>query len=141
LLLLLSAVLGFELRAYPWDCLSYSSSPFCSGSFGDRVSVLPRLAWTIVILFLCFPSLLGHQAHASTPCFFCWDGVSQKLFFNALAILELRSSWSQPPLELGITDAYYYAQLLVEMESHKLFAWAGLQPQSSQFQPPKYFGL
>jgi hypothetical protein len=31
-----------------------ASSPFCSGYFGDRVLLLPRPAWTVILLFYTF---------------------------------------------------------------------------------------
>jgi hypothetical protein len=41
----------------------------------------------------------------------------------------------------GVASAYYHTQLLVEMGSDKLFAWAGLKPWSSWSQPPKKLGF
>jgi hypothetical protein len=57
-------------------------------------------------------------------------------------VFELRSShlhsrpsttWATPPV--------HFALVILEIGSHELFAWAGLEPRSSQSQPPKSLGL
>jgi hypothetical protein len=36
---------------------------------------------------------------------------------------------------------FHFGLVILEMRSHKLFAWAGLKPRSSQSQPPQELGL
>jgi hypothetical protein len=59
--------------------------------------------------------------------FFWWDWC----FELRASYLQSRYStaWSTPPV--------HFAQGILEMESHELFAQAGLKPQSSKSQPPK----
>jgi hypothetical protein len=97
--------------------LSHASSHFCSGYFGDKVLLLPRLAWTTVVLF--YTSHHHWYDRCVPPCqaFFHWDEVS---YFFAWAVLELWSPWFWPPSGLGLSGSHLQAQLLVEMRPCKL---------------------
>jgi hypothetical protein len=42
---------GFALARQAVYHLSHASNPFSSGHFGDRVSLFPRMAWTVIFQF------------------------------------------------------------------------------------------
>jgi hypothetical protein len=64
--------------------------------------------------------------HTHTHFFFDGPGFE----FRALCLQSRYSTnWPTPPV--------YFALVILEMECHKLFAWAGLEPESSQSQSPK----
>jgi hypothetical protein len=71
---------------------------FCSGYFGDRVSLFAQADLAHVPPSLDFPPLLGQHI---PPCsaFLQWDGGHANIF--AWAGLEQWSSQSQPPGSLG----------------------------------------
>jgi hypothetical protein len=78
--------------------LSHTSGLFCSGYFGDRVSLLAQVSLDRDPPILCFLLLLGWQAQTTTPSFFLlrW-GLA--IFFAQVG-LKPQSSWSQPPVQL-----------------------------------------
>jgi hypothetical protein len=79
--------------------LSHSSSPFCSGYFGDRVLLFAQTGLDCDPPILGFPQLLEWQVHATTPSFFFhWDEVSQTFFLTQAGLepglnLSLPCSW------------------------------------------------
>jgi hypothetical protein len=54
-------------------------------------------------------------------------------------------TWNHYPTDLSLshsmTGMYYCTQLLVEIESYEVFAWAGLKTWFAWFQPPTWQGL
>jgi hypothetical protein len=121
-------------------CFSYTSSPFSSGYFGDKVLLLPRPAWTKILLF--------YASHWS------WDDRCAPLGLNFFLLrwgchelyppphspslpcplgLELWSSWSRPPLvtwygkHAALCTSYWLRWGLANF-----FAWAGPEPQYSR---------
>jgi hypothetical protein len=83
-------------------------------------------------------------SHTSSPfyCGYFIDWVFLFFFF----FLPRPSLGNSPilcfPNIIGMTGACHHAQLFsFEMGSHELFAWADLQSQSSQSQPPVQLGM
>jgi hypothetical protein len=55
---------------------------------------------------------------------------------------ELRASYSQSRcFTTWATCPVHFTLVILEMRAHELFVWAGLEPWSTQFQPPKKLGL
>jgi hypothetical protein len=77
-------------------CLSHTSSRFFSGHLWDRVSLLPRLAWTGFLLFYASYCYWDDRCDLPHSAFFLlkW-GLTN---FSAWAGLELQSSQSQLPM-------------------------------------------
>jgi hypothetical protein len=73
---------GFALTSQALYFISHASRSFWSGYFGDRVSLLPRLAWISVLLIYTFCSCWDDRYASSCPAFSCWDRVSWTFFFG-----------------------------------------------------------
>jgi hypothetical protein len=87
--------------------------PFLSfGYFGDSLTLCPGQPGRQSSYFM-LPVVLGWQACASRPPFFCWDGVSQTFFLGwprATILPQLSLS-----CRLLMTGLLHYTQILVEM--------------------------
>jgi hypothetical protein len=63
-------------------------------------------------------------------------------FFLVKLAFKIRTSYLQSMCSTSqIIPAVHFALVILEMESHKLFALVGLKWQSFLSQPPKYLGL
>jgi hypothetical protein len=55
----------------------------------------------------------------------------------AFFLLNETPDWTRRPYGVSISPPVHFALLIVEMGSQELFDQAGLEPRSSQSQPPK----
>jgi hypothetical protein len=91
-----------------------------------RVSLFTQAGLNLDPSILHFLGSLGWQVYTTMPIFF-------PLRWGLIG-LELQSSWSQPPAQLGMTGTCHCGQLLAELGSWELFALVGLESLSSD--PP-----
>jgi hypothetical protein len=61
-----------------------------------RSPFLRRPAWTVILLFLCFLSLLGWQVYTTMPSFFSVEMGSHKLFAWADHRVTIFLIWTSP---------------------------------------------
>jgi hypothetical protein len=139
LLLFLVVVLGFEHKALhllgrysmtwamlpaPLLCLFWRQGlTFCPGQPGpwSPYFILPTIAGMRVTCLHTQP--ISTEMGSCEHFLLDWPGT---------AVLPISPSGG-----VGMTVMCHCTQLLVEIGSCDLFAWAGLKPQSSQFQFPK----
>jgi hypothetical protein len=118
------------------DHFTVPPSPFCSGYFGDRASLLSRLAWTTILLLYSSCYHCDGRCAPPRPAFFCWDGISQTSFTSL--------AWNFGPPDLSLPNSSGWQGHVPPCPAYWLrwgladfFAQAGIELQSSWSQPPK----
>jgi hypothetical protein len=113
-------VLGFELRVlHLLYHLSHTSSPFCSGYFGDRV-LCSAQAFLELQSYFSFPPWQGWQACTTKPSFFFFIQMESHKHFCLgwpwMAILPISASCTA-----GMIDTHHLTQLLDDMGVSQTF--------------------
>jgi hypothetical protein len=115
--------------------LRHATSPVCSSYFWERVSLLPRLAWTTILLIYASQPSLGWDVCATMPRFFPlrWDLTSffpQTNYDHDSPDLSSSAAWDDRCMSPCPTISW-------DGGSHNLLAEACLELWSFQSQPPK----
>jgi hypothetical protein len=119
--------------------LSYTSNPFCCDSFRDKISLLPRPAWTVILLF--YASLCSMYHHTQL---FLTEMESHKLFCLGciVTIIVLTSTsqvaWDNRRPAIGWNQISWTPCHLSRLASNRSLSHQPSNPYISDFISPCY---